>query len=303
MSSARISLDNPVFAGRFRDLGRGSHYLKPKQRSIPKNIDDIKVRPSRQIVKVQPAVYRQAKSQVLQRNTTARLKSMHKSNKHRSLTKPIGQKLMVVMASLVFIAGLAVSGLGLLTNRKVISQVKAATQKSEETSNGGIVEETKPTDQQMAAYQVDPMAPRYVRIAKINVFGRVQKQGVDASGNLKAPGNVHDVGWYQNSSRPGEAGAMLLDGHVSGPTAKGVFYNIKNLVAGDELEVERGDGQKFTYKVVKSETTKAVDVDMANALTSAESSKPGLNLITCTGKFDSTTGQYEDRIIVYAVQV
>ena len=96
---------------------------------------------------------------------------------------------------------------------------------------------------------------------------------------------------------------MLLDSHVSGPTVRGAFFNIKNLVAGDVIEIEKGDGQKISYSVVSSAVTKAADTDMAAAMTPANGSDKGVNLITCAGKFDPATGEYEDRIVVYAVQI
>lgn len=205
------------------------------------------------------------------------------------------------MASLVFMFGIGVALVGLRTNKAVEAQVQSTVEKIQNQTNP--VDEQKPSQAELGAYTVGPTAPRYVRINKIRVFARVQKQGLDGSGAVKAPGNVHDAGWYKDSSRPGEAGAMLLDGHVAGPTTPGVFTDIKKLQAGDTIEIERGDGQRFTYSVVKSETTPADQTNMTAALLSAEPGRPALNLITCTGKYNAETGQYDDRIVVYAVQI
>ena len=95
---------------------------------------------------------------------------------------------------------------------------------------------------------------------------------------------------------------MLVDGHVSGPTKRGVFYDIKKLHSGDEIVIERGDGFKTTFVVSKVVTTKANEVDMAALLRSADENKLGLNLITCGGTFNSKTNSFESRVQVFAVK-
>lgn len=298
MSTARLTLDNPVFVGRFRDFGRGSHFSKPVSRPLPPTgmISELRTAPTavNRPVTALPVQPRQSRSQVLQRTITKK----PTYTPVKSTKKLTSQKLLVAMAGVVFVAGLVVAGLGMRTNKQVVAQVKSATTQADAAQP----DESKPSQQAMGSYRVDPASPRYVRIAKLGVFSRVTRQGVDSKGALKAPANVHDVGWYENSSKPGQAGAMLLDSHVAGPTTKGAFNRIKELVSGDRVEVERGDGQKFTYKVVKSVVSDADKTDMSSALVSVEQGKPGLNLITCTGAFDSRTNSYKQRLIVYAVQ-
>ena len=105
------------------------------------------------------------------------------------------------------------------------------------------------------------------------------------------------------SSEPGQPGAVLIDGHVSSWTAHGVFYGIKTLVAGDVIQIQRGDGSVFTYKVVRSQIYPAGSVNMAQAMTAVVAGQPGLNLITCTGDVIPGTSQFNQRIIVFAEQV
>jgi len=298
MSTARITLDNPAFSGRFRDLGRGSHFVKPRTRQTTvRGISDIYAPAPRKASSVKPAAQRQAKSQVLQRTTTRPVAAKSK----RKMSKPSGQKVMMAMASMVFLFGIGVAVLGLKTNKHVEAQVQSVANRAEQ-SDEGVPKEEKPSQAAMGSYAVDPSMPRFIRISKLGVYARVQRQGLTKTGALKAPGNVYDAGWYENSSKPGQGGAMLLDGHVAGPTAKGVFNRIKDLKAGDVIEIERGDGQKFSYSVAKSTVSDAASTDMAAALTSVVPGKAALNLITCTGKYNSSTGEYDQRITVFAVQ-
>ncbi len=60
---------------------------------------------------------------------------------------------------------------------------------------------------------------------------------------------------------------MLIDGHVSSWTAHGVFYGLHTLVAGDTIQIERGDGTVFNYQVVKTVVYPNNGVDMQSAMT------------------------------------
>lgn len=64
------------------------------------------------------------------------------------------------------------------------------------------------------------------------------------------PNNIYDAGWYASSSRPGQAGAMFIYGHISSWTANGAFYNLKKLKVGNDIIVTRGDSRAYTYQVV-----------------------------------------------------
>ncbi len=303
MSSARITLDNPVFAGRLRDFGRGTPFAhqpqvqQPHVKPVPRGISDVYVAPvaaARPAVVPVPVKPRLNRSEVLQRNITV-APTIEKQHSSTSTS----QKILIAMASFIFMAGIGVAALGFKTNKNVEAQVQAVAQNNDQA---GLPGEEKPDDAAMASHTVAPDQPRYIRINKINVYARITSQGIDKDGALKAPGNVHNAGWFNKSAKPGLPGAMLLDGHVSGPTQKGVFYYLKDLSEGDKIEVERGDGQIFSYSVVQSQTYDEETTDMTKAMKPVTDGKPGLNLITCTGKFDSKTGKYPQRLIVFAAQ-
>ncbi len=165
---------------------------------------------------------------------------------------------------------------------------------------GDIPSEDKPD---VNAYRTAANLPRVISIPKLDVTARVLRLGVNSQGALAAPASIYDTGWYEASSKPGEPGAMLIDGHVHGPNKPGVFSELKNLKAGDEITVERGDGKVLSYKVVKTKTYPADSMDMMGAaLTPVTPGKPGLNLITCTGEIDKSNNHYKDRLVVFAEQ-
>jgi sortase (surface protein transpeptidase) len=209
---------------------------------------------------------------------------------------------LYAMAAVVFIVGLVVSLGGAKTNHQVEAQVKHGQQQTEATVSDSVVPSTtKPSDAQIKSYAVSPMLARYLDIPKLSVHTRVLSEGLTRSGQLQVPWNIYDVGWYNASSQPGEQGAMLVDGHSGIGKTHGIFYRLATLTAGDPIVVTRGDGKQFTYVVTTVKTMQVGDVDMAGMLVSADTNKPGLNLITCTGDIIRGTTELNQRILVYAV--
>lgn len=161
----------------------------------------------------------------------------------------------------------------------------------------------KPTESSFEAYTVAPDLPRYIFIPSINVKAMVGSVGLTSGGAIGTPDNVYNTAWYNGSSKPGQPGAMLIDGHVSSWTADGVFYNLKKLKSGEVIQIQRGDGLVITYDVVKSVTYPYNAVDMTAALAPVNSTKPGLNLISCTGDLIKGTSEFNARIVVFAQQI
>lgn len=227
----------------------------------------------------------------------------NKSDRKSRFSKP--QLALFIASFLVFSLGIYASISSLKTNHKVEAQTQqlSKSQPAADENDGDHPDETDPGQQGVNSYKVDPTLPRRIIISKIGVNARVKPLGTKSSNELKAPNNIFDAGWYQGSAKPGGNGAMLIDGHVHGPTKKGVFYNLPKLVPGDIISVERGDGTIFKYGVVKTQKFDKNSVDMASAITPVEPGVPGLNLITCTGSLDSASSTYNERILVYTSQI
>lgn len=326
-SRTRISLDDPVFQGRLRssrpplDYVNGTNALnrgkfrdfynpvrnKPLATQHNKKVvshNKQKPSPKLQAANVtrtpapNPYMDRQMPSNVLWRQANSAPKSITKSKKHR-FSSPT---LLTGLAVLLFTAGLVVVFNSLRTDHTVKAQVKQIAKQTEDgTIATGLPSEENPPSN-IGSYSVAPDLPKLLTIEKIGVNARVKRLGVDQNNVLKAPANIYDIGWYEGSSKPGEGGTIVMDGHVSGPTKHGVFYGLNKLSAGDKIALERGDGTKFNYTVTATETYAADNVDMAKVMTSPVLGKPALNLITCAGQFDSKTNKYEQRVVVFTVQ-
>ena len=111
-------------------------------------------------------------------------------------------------------------------------------------------DENQPTQEQYDKYQVSRTAPRYLEIPRLKVKARVQDSNVNEH-ILPVPDNIFDVSWYSGSGRPGENGNILISGVAEGLTKHGVFYNLDSLEKGDEIILERGDGERFSYGIEK----------------------------------------------------
>jgi sortase (surface protein transpeptidase) len=164
-------------------------------------------------------------------------------------------------------------------------------------------DEAQPTVDQMSAYAVANDKPRYLRIPALNIFARVVEIG-STDGQLGTPSNLHDVGWYFKSALPGEKGASLMDGHGGGGNnSTVVFDKLSDLNNGDKIEIEMGDGRKFTYHIVEKKilTVSEADAYMSTMLQVEGGATSGLNLVSCVGTWSLKEMQFDQRVMIRSV--
>lgn len=224
--------------------------------------------------------------------------------KTRANTLQLLSRLLIIAAAAAIIVGGIVAWQQHAANRR--ADETAA--KQQNSANHGHATGSNPSTQIPAqstvdTYQVAADLPRYIFIPKLSVKAMVKQVGLTRAGAVGAPTNVYDTAWYNGSAKPGQPGAMLIDGHISSWTTNGVFYNLKKLVPGDEIKIERGDGKVISYKVLKSQTYAADKVDMAKVLAPVNPDKPGLNLMTCAGDVIKGTTEFNQRVVVFAEEI
>ncbi len=282
----------------------------PKSFVFPSKVPDVAIVKPQPFAK--PATPRQQHSKVLRRQQLAvpmpkqpaTPATPYGSPKAR-YSKP--QITLAAMAMLVFVVGIGVSMQTLFTNRATTAQVSALSHgnasTTDVTNSNAAPSTTKPSSKAVSQYYVAPDLARYLKVSKLGINARVLQVGIKANGELGTPTNVFDTAWYTGSAKPGQAGATLIDGHVSSWTTHGVFYGIKNLKAGENVQIVRGDGVTINYRVVKIQTYDADHVDMKAAINPVTAGKSGLNLITCTGRVKPGTSEFNQRVIVFAEKV
>ena len=224
----------------------------------------------------------------------------------------LGRRVFLVFGTFVFIAATAMSAQTLLLSRQAKQQTDVLSASQETSTDAqGVAQgtgdqpaESKPDDTAFFSYQVEPEEPRYLRLPERSTYARVKQLGTTAAGAVDAPWNVHDVGWYNGSIKPGsKAGVSLLLGHVSGYSTPGVFAELKNMTVGETVEVEKGDGTIVGYEVKKIEEYAVDDIDMRKILYEVEQGVHSLRLMTCSGIYDAERDTYLSRTVVYADQV
>lgn len=175
---------------------------------------------------------------------------------------------------------------------------------TEDVDTGEELIEVEPTETEVREYTVAPDRPRYLTIPKLGISkARILAMGINQNGELDTPNNIFDVGWYESSSKPGNGGTLMIDGHNGGPHVNGVFKQLPSLNKGDMIEVERGDGHIFKYEVVENNTVPLDEADhyMLTAAKSPIDGHESLTLISCTGEWSQQQGTYLSRQFTRAV--
>ena len=134
-------------------------------------------------------------------------------------------------------------------------------------------------------------------IPKAKVDANVVTLGLDENGVMQSPGNAYDVAWYDFSAKPGAGGNAVFSGHVDyHNVGAAVFWNLRDLQPGDVIEVHLADGTVYNYSV---NALNCIPVDGApiSQIVGPTNSEV-VTLITCCGTFNSSTHQYDKRLIV-----
>ena len=216
-----------------------------------------------------------------------------------------------LFGTLAVIVLLATGYVGLdtwLTNRSVRAQlsdipsVAGVTTASDDYQAQEGKDTTPLPKDSLADYVVAASLPRALYIDKLDVAARILPMGVNKDNSVQAPINIFDAGWYNGSVKPGELGAVFIDGHSSAD-GRGLFGDLKTLVVGDELRLEKGDGVQITYRVVHTETVDRNNVDMKALLRPYGDATRGLNLVTCIGSWVEADATLTDRVLVYTEQL
>ncbi len=140
--------------------------------------------------------------------------------------------------------------------------------------------------------------PVRLMIPRIGIDAAIEAVGDDAQGRMDIPDRVENVAWYTKRAKPGESGNAVISGHLDDyKLDPAVFYDLNQLVAGDEVIVvdENGTEWHFSVENVAVYGDKEVPLDIVFG----QAVIPKLNLITCKGTWDATAENYDQRLVVY----
>jgi sortase (surface protein transpeptidase) len=121
--------------------------------------------------------------------------------------------------------------------------------------------------------------------------------GLTGQGDLAVP-RPEEVGWYEYSPTPGEAGTSVLAAHLNYRKVPGVFMRLAEVEPGAEVTVDFEDGsqRKFVVNEVQIYDKTALPVDRVWT----RRGDPTLALFTCGGRYDRSHHRYEQNVVVFA---
>ena len=140
--------------------------------------------------------------------------------------------------------------------------------------------------------------PKLISIPAIDVRAPVIPLGLNSDGTLEVPTSITDTGWFRGGPEPGEPGASILVGHVDSTAGPGVFYHLRALHRGDEIEIRLADGSTVRFTVRSFFSTPKTEFPTDRVY--RHGGAPTLDLITCDGAFDQAAGHYLDNYVVVA---
>jgi hypothetical protein len=141
-------------------------------------------------------------------------------------------------------------------------------------------------------------APERLVIPVIGVDTTLVPLGLNPDGTMEVPTVFSEAGWFTGAPEPGDPGPAVIVGHVSSKEGPAVFYRLSALQPGDVVQVLRHQGTvaKFVVDRVREYPKDAFPTDAVYGNVTGSA----LRLITCGGSFNSSTGHFNDNIVVYA---
>ncbi len=163
--------------------------------------------------------------------------------------------------------------------------------------------ELEPIDSQVTPFTaLDRSIPVRLEIPRLEIivpFG--DPLGVSMNGEVLVPARFDEVGWYQYGPTPGEQGPAVVLGHIDSYHGPAVFYSLGQLEPGDDIFIERADGQKVRFVVKRSQRYE--QASFPSELVYGDVTYVGLRLVTCSGRYNYHSNRYSHNLVVYAEAV
>ncbi len=151
---------------------------------------------------------------------------------------------------------------------------------------------------------IDPFTlagvPTRLEVPSLGIDTYIEQVGLTPDRAMDVPKEWQNVGWYDKGYRPGEQGNAVIAGHLdttSGGPA--VFWDLDQLLPGDEVNVTYSNGDRYTFIVQESgEYSYNAEGEVID-LIFGDSPTNDLNLITCQGNWDRSNSTYDKRLVVF----
>jgi len=139
--------------------------------------------------------------------------------------------------------------------------------------------------------------PVRLLIPSIGVDTVIESVGKTDAGEVGVPQDSKNAAWYNLGIAPGQPGNAVIAGHLDNKTGRAVFWRLRELKVDDTITVIDAGGSERTFAVIEvaaypynqAPINKIFGFDLEH----------DLNLITCTGRWNSKTHTYSQRLVVY----
>jgi hypothetical protein len=190
---------------------------------------------------------------------------------------------------------LALGAAGLAPATLLAAPKIESTGRGEMPTTGG--QRPGPIGQNPQAATVAGFEPISISIEKAAVDAAIEVREI-VDGLMQDPTGPWVVSWYKETGRLGVPKQnAVMAAHVDywdvGPA---VFFNIRNLVKDDVVDVTGEDGNTYRYVVEWIELYEANNAPIQDIVGPTE--EAALTLITCGGQFDYQNGEYLSRTVV-----
>jgi len=208
------------------------------------------------------------------------------------------KKITILILTVLFI-----TGFGVLVARAFFyypsDEIELSNEAAQEFLTGEIEDIENLTPEEKEEPTPEPtVASMRLSIPSIGVDAKVGEVGLTSKGNMAAPKNFSDVGWYKYGTVPGDTGSAVLAGHVNnGLALPAVFAKLDELKVGDDIYLTNAEGLEMHFRVVGENT---YPFDSAPPEVFTEGDGKYLKLITCTGTWMKDRRTHDQRLVIKA---
>jgi sortase (surface protein transpeptidase) len=143
--------------------------------------------------------------------------------------------------------------------------------------------------------------PVHLSIPIIGLSVRVSVVNLNKNGTVNVPTNFAVPAWNNGDRSPGQKGSAVILGHVDNYHGPAVFFYLDKLKLGNRVDVTLADGRKLVFAVIGERMYKKTN--FPDKLVYGARNYPALQLVTCGGIFDSSTGHYLSNIVVFTALI
>lgn len=212
------------------------------------------------------------------------------------------RRIVLVASILVAVLGLAGIGWGLASRTGPPSPPpdSAVSGHPAPTLASGSAAPRSPAPPDPTGAPLPASQPVSIAIPAIKVSAPIRPVGLNRDGTLEVPplSIPNLTGWYRYGPTPGQVGPAVIVGHIDSTSGPAVFYRLSQLRPGARVTITTRNHSELTFVVDRLQRFTKAHFPASSVY--AATPDPELRLVTCTGAFDASTGQYLDNLVVSA---